>query len=246
MASPASTIGRTESENTAAASNIGSKSLVPLPMAVFLVDEVVGGVGECRRPPAIHQMGIPADMVDMQMGRDHGVDVVRLPDAPEIVEKFGVEHVEGRSRTVFGDADGRVDDEFAIRRLHQKRVDAHVELPVSDVVRREPLHRLDLCARQAWQQYLAEKFKRSPAFALDHFRDGDVADGPSSRWAWLRLCGLVAQAAALHLADVENCSRDICSTLSMSRSMSRSSSRNAVAPLARSAAGSSRCWSAAT
>ena len=38
---------------------------MPLPMAVLLVDEVIGGVRECRPPRAVHEMGVPADVVDM-------------------------------------------------------------------------------------------------------------------------------------------------------------------------------------
>src|SRR3981081_2713940 len=50
---------------------------VVAPVLVFGFAEYVARMGESRDPFAANEFGIPADMIDMQMRAEHGVDAVR-------------------------------------------------------------------------------------------------------------------------------------------------------------------------
>ena len=51
-------------------------------MFKFSFQEEVISVRERRYPTAIDQRGIPADMIDVEMGTDDNIDIFRLEAAP--------------------------------------------------------------------------------------------------------------------------------------------------------------------
>ena len=55
---------------------------VVAPVLIFGLAEHIAGVGEGRHPFAVDQFGVPADMVDMQMRAQHGVDAVGRQSPP--------------------------------------------------------------------------------------------------------------------------------------------------------------------
>ena len=52
------------------------------PVGELLAPEQVAGVGKGRRPPAVRQLRVPADMVDVQVGAEDEVDRRRLDAGP--------------------------------------------------------------------------------------------------------------------------------------------------------------------
>ncbi len=95
------------------------------PVLIFGFTEHVARIGEGRHPFAANEFGVPADVVDMQMGAEHGVDAVRR----KAWFRHGFEErafpvIPGRHRAAFlVVAQTGIDHDPAGGRLHHQRVD---------------------------------------------------------------------------------------------------------------------------
>ena len=101
------------------------------PLGLGLPEVVVGarhhvlGVGEGRHPLAVLQPRVPADMVDVQMGAHHEVDLLGL-DArlAQTLEILGVQHVEARhARPGLVVAAAGIDQDRVLARAQQPGMD---------------------------------------------------------------------------------------------------------------------------
>ena len=149
-------------------------------MLVFRPAHQVASPWERWHPFAIHQTGVPADMIDVQMGAQHGINrfcrksrrrkigqkrpvavvPVRDPALLLVVPKAGIHH------------------DAPIRRFHDEAVDAHAQPPILiGEMRAQPGDRQDLLPRCLRQQEPG-----SPGhLQFDDLGDRDVADGPFHR-----------------------------------------------------------------
>ena len=150
---------------------------VVAPMLELGPAEHVAGVGECRHPFAADQYGVPADMVDMQMRAQHGVDAVgREACRRQRLEKRILAVVPGRHvAALLVVAEPGIDDDPARRRFHQQRVDRHLE-PAFLVreMRNQPGQFLDFLVGRERQ----DEAGAADRLQLDHLCDFDLAHGP--------------------------------------------------------------------
>ena len=102
----------------------------------------VAGVGEGGDPAAIEQLGVPADVIDMQMGAEHVVHIFRLhAGCGEALQIGGVEHVEAvRARAVFAVAAAGIDQDGVVLGFDHPGMDGGDEAAAFGlvVVRRQP------------------------------------------------------------------------------------------------------------
>ena len=106
--------------------SIGSNSVVEL-----VTDVHVAGVDERRHPFVTESMGVPPDVVLVQMGVDDEVDVPRIEAGRrEPLEPGQVQIVPERQRALLGVADARV-DEPSRPRLDAERLHPEGDRPVA-------------------------------------------------------------------------------------------------------------------
>jgi hypothetical protein len=128
--------------------------------------------------PAIAVLrGVPAHVVEVQVGAEHGVDrLAREARVREIDEEARVrrEQVEARQLVL---AHAGVDQDAPRPRLDHQRVDRQHEAAVRvEEVRLEPAPMPGQCRRGRVRQ---QALRRQRHLAFDHARDGDVADPPA-------------------------------------------------------------------
>ena len=74
----------------------------------------VAGVGEGGHPDAVYEFGVPTDVVDVEMGTDDGVDLLRREaGVGDVVEKGCVQLIEGPELARLAVADAGVDDDLS-------------------------------------------------------------------------------------------------------------------------------------
>src|SRR3990167_32452 len=95
-----------------------------LPVRVLALGEEIARVGEGRHPAAVDELGVPADMIDMQMRAHHEVDRFgrAAAGAPPVHERR-VELVPGRVVALLVVAEASVDQDRVLARLHHPGVD---------------------------------------------------------------------------------------------------------------------------
>ncbi len=149
-------------------SNLVRLLAIVAPVLVFGSAEHVARIGKSRHPFPVHQAGVPADMVDMQMGAQHGVDAVgRKAGFAHGFEERTLPVVPGRQvAALLVVAEPGIDHDPAGRRLHHQRVDRHFEPAlVGGEMRNQPGRFADfLIAGERLQ--------------LNDFRDFDLAHFP--------------------------------------------------------------------
>ena len=109
---------------------------------LFAADQIPG-LGEGRNPPAVLQHRVPADMIDMQMRADHGVDALARPAGiGQIREERRLQrHPAGHpARPVVAEAG--IDNQPQARRVDQQGVDREAQRALlGDEVGVQPGHR---------------------------------------------------------------------------------------------------------
>ena len=147
------------------------------PVLVFGFAEHVACVGEGRHPFAADQFGIPADVVDMQMRAEHGVDAVRR----KARFRHGFQErtfpvIPGRHRAaLLVVAEAGIDHDPARGRLHHQRVDRHFEAAfLGGEIGNQPGQFPDFFIGGQGQ----DKPGAAHRLQLDDFRDFDLAHSP--------------------------------------------------------------------
>ena len=154
--------------------------LRPRPVLVLDAPHQVVCLRDRRHPPSVDQHGVPADMVHVQMGAQHGIDrLPRISGGREIVQERPPAVIPGLDATVLlVVAEAGIDDDAPRRCLHHEAVDAHAQpaLFIGEV-RLQPGDRLDR---------LACRLRQDEAAAARHLQFDDlghrhVADPPLHR-----------------------------------------------------------------
>ena len=103
--------------------------------------QVVASVRERRHPLAVAQHGVPADVVDVQVGAHDGVDRFgREPGRGQVGEKRTLEVREEGVDAGLVVAEAGIDDDAPARRFDDERLDAQPEVPgVVGEVRTQPV-----------------------------------------------------------------------------------------------------------
>jgi hypothetical protein len=130
-----------------------------------------------RHPFAFDQHRVPADMVDMQMRAQHRVDrLARIAGGGKVGEERALQIVPGwDTAALLVVAEAGIDDNAALRRLDDERMDAHLQ-PAAFIgkMRLKPFDRQDLLIGRLRQD--------EPAAAgdlqLDDLGHRDLADPP--------------------------------------------------------------------
>ena len=103
--------------------------LVGGPVIIFGATDQVSGVRERRDPGAVDPHGIPAHVIDVQVSAKHGVDAGGVEARGlEVVEKGRLQVAPLRHVALPVVADAGVNDDPLRWRLHDERVDAHLQL----------------------------------------------------------------------------------------------------------------------
>ena len=149
-----------------------------LPEIVVGARHHVLGVGKGRHPLAVLQPGVPADVIDVQVGAHHEVDLLGLDaGGAQPLEILGVQHVEARhARPRLVVAAARVDQDRVLARAQQPGMDrGHQPAALRLIVMRcQPF---GLGCEGLGLEFRKEVFGREarPHLLLDA-RDPDVAD----------------------------------------------------------------------
>jgi hypothetical protein len=98
------------------------------PMLEFTLADQIAGLGESRDPLAVHQHGVPAHMVRVQVGADHRVDTVPAPARiRQMLQERRRQRVTARQIARLVVADAGIDHQPQPRRLHEQRLDGRDE-----------------------------------------------------------------------------------------------------------------------
>src|ERR1700729_1012834 len=99
-------------------------------MIPFAANHQVFRLGESRHPLAIFEHGVPANMIEMEMGADYGVDrFAREARLRELIEKRQGHLIPFRETgALLVIADAGVDEDAAALGLHEQRMDAQKNL----------------------------------------------------------------------------------------------------------------------
>src|SRR5947209_2104285 len=150
---------------------------VRVPVLVFLAAPEVPCIRKCRHPAPLDEMRVPADMIDMQVCADDGVDCLGSKTARgNVCEKRRLQIIPPRNAAaLLVVAETRIDNDAPARRLYQKRLHGHFEPPFRiGEMRLQPADFHDLlaaCLRQ-------DEACAADDLELDHGRDFDIADLP--------------------------------------------------------------------
>ena len=114
--------------------------LVVLPVVVLGLPEQVARVRERRHPPAVDQLGVPPDVVEVQVRAQHDIDgFAWRARGREIVEEGGLQRLHVLVGQVAIVAETRVDEDHLAVRLDDEGLDRDLEHPVGgDVVGHDP------------------------------------------------------------------------------------------------------------
>jgi hypothetical protein len=155
---------------------VGLIAIIP-PILVLGLAEHIARIGEGRRPLAVDQPRVPADMIDMQMRTQHGVDAVgRKSRGGQGFEERAFPVIPGRHIAAFlVIAEAGIDHDPARGRLHHQRMDRHFEAAFFGGEMRDQPRRFPdfLVAGQRQDETGA-----ADRLEFDDFRDFDLADGP--------------------------------------------------------------------
>jgi len=119
---------------------------LPRPMRELDAAHQIARIWEGRDPASVDQHRVPSDMVDMEMGANHGVDrLARIAGGGEICQKAAVELVPIRdSPVLLVVTETGVHEDPPARRFGNERVNAHLEAPVLiDEIWPQPIDRQD-------------------------------------------------------------------------------------------------------
>ena len=150
---------------------------VVAPVGVLDPAHQVARVGEGRTPAPVDQHGVPADVVDVQVGAQHGVDrLARVAGGGKIGEERAVQVVPGRNAaTLLVVAEAGVDHDAPRGGFDHQGVDAHAQAArFIGEMRAQPADGQDGLARGVGQDEAAA----AGGFQLDDAGDEDVADAP--------------------------------------------------------------------
>ena len=139
--------------------------------------EHIAGIGKGRHPLAADEFGVPADMIDMQVGAEHRVDAVRgKTRRRQGVEERILAVVPGRHvAAMLVIAQTSVDDDPPRWRLHQQRVDRHFEAAfLIGEMRNQPGQFLDFLVGRQRQ----DEAGTADRLQLDDLGDFDLAYRP--------------------------------------------------------------------
>ena len=178
---------------------VGALGILRLPRRIFPLMEYVLGIGKRRHPAPVAQRGIPAGMVDVQMGAEHVIDLL-VGDAEReqlVAPALLAGKVERRRMALVLagagiDQDGvarRADDKGLVGDHHQaQRGVEHLRLHAGQMMLEDGI----VIGR--------EEILRPPPRSLpfDHRVDGDVAD-PELLHGWFAPHFLRSVAASLDL-----------------------------------------------
>ncbi len=183
--------------------------LVAVGAPVLMIDaaDQVAGVGEGGHPLAVLQAGVPAHMVDVQVGADHRIHALGRPAGiAHVIHERRIErlHADLLARLVVADAG--VDHQPHPGRIDQQRVERqqHGVVLGPDEVRIEPGHGAQRLGRRLWQEGVLGA-PGNGDFQLHHPRDGHIADLPAEHG--LVLPGLVGRTLCRGCGDVSRPSR---------------------------------------
>src|SRR5229473_1736143 len=157
------------------------------PMVPFALPHYVTRLGKGRHPVAVHEHGVPADVIEMEMGADDGIDRVaresRLFEVREERQVQVVEILEPRTRLVVAHA--RVDQDAPSFGFHQQGVDTQANFRTGFVDEGlEPF----AFAFQVVGRHLAHEHRTVPdRLLLLQLRDLDVTDFPGLHGVYLRV-----------------------------------------------------------
>ena len=130
-----------------------------------------------RQPFPVDQHRVPADMIDMEVRAQHRVDrLARIAGGGEVGEERALQIVPRRDATaLLVVAEAGIDDDSALRRFDDQRMDAHLQ-PAALVgeMRLQPADRQDLLIGRLRQDEAAA----AGDLELDELGHGDLADPP--------------------------------------------------------------------
>ena len=151
-----------------------------LPVLVLGPGEQVAGVGERRQPPAVDQTGVPADVVDVQVGADHlGDRFRRVARCGQVRKERQLQVVPVGAVAHLVVADAGVDRDAVIADVDHEALDAHQEVAVvADEVGTEPAGGLGAGEHVVLAEALEQEPRRRRSLALGNGRDRRVADLP--------------------------------------------------------------------
>ena len=151
-------------------------ALLAFPVLVFAAPENVACIGKGRHPAPVLQAGVPADMVGVQMGAEHEVDLFGMyAGRSKTFQVRGFLAVPHRPQgALLVVADAAVDQNRLPCGAQQKAVETHHhQARVVDEVGLQPALRLQDLRVESGQQ---EVHGRKRALGLHHPRNRDVAD----------------------------------------------------------------------
>ncbi len=197
--------GRDDGQHAVLQHRVRRLGVLGLPMGQLALAEDVSRLGEGRHPAAVLQPGVPADMVDVQVGAHDVVDILdpECRSPPGCVPRCrpsSVPERPGRARLVVADA--AIHQDGVVRRADDVALDAELHLAGCrvDRVRLQPVAVLRQHLRRQGGEEL-ERVEQRP-FLLDDAVDGEVAEleafgHGSSPWLgrFARRCGDVSAMA---------------------------------------------------
>ena len=150
--------------------------LVVLPMIEFGLNHHIPRVRKCRHPFAVDLLGIPTDMIDMQMGADHGVDGIRVVAEFFQVVDEGALHVGPRFECeILVVTDAGIDHHLAVRSLDDHHLDVEDEFAVGrDEMRLQPRDGGEIFRRCVGQH----RHRAAVVLELDELSDSGIAEFP--------------------------------------------------------------------
>ena len=147
-----------------------------IPVVVLALGHDVLGVGECRHEAAIDQARVPADVIPVQVGAHHVVDLLGFDaGCRQIRDVVGLDHVEGGAtgaRLVVAAAG--VDQDRVPRRAQDEGMKTHQQVAASSDQRAEPRLALGQFLRRASRKELASDEGRE--FEFDQTIDGEISE----------------------------------------------------------------------
>ena len=154
------------------------------PMGMLRATDQIPSLGKGRHPLAVHQHGVPAHMVHMQVGADHGVDAIAGPAClTEPREKLRRQSLPAVQAARLVIADAGINHEAQTRCLHQQRVDREPQMALlRHVVWIEPV----VPSQRFWRGVRQERAARAIGhrqFDFDNAGDLNVTDLPTEHRA---------------------------------------------------------------
>jgi hypothetical protein len=172
---------------------VGLIGVIP-PILVLGLAEHISRIGEGRQPFATDQPSVPADMIDMQVRAQHGVDAVGgKAGLCQGFEERALPVVPGRHVAAFlVVAEAGIDHDPPRGRLHHQRMDRHFEAAFLGGESRDQPRQLANFLVAGQRQ---DKTGAADGFKFDDLGDFDLADGPvhltfpqASRHSGMRAC----------------------------------------------------------